>query len=389
MDSLPSLPMATPYIWPDGEHDDDDEEEVCEPPAASTASRSPGFAFLQAQMLKSDGMSDAAKRTLMKMLQEQNVELRGPAKTAKAATSSPVTTVIDSTMDDETVLHLAANGQISFLGSILAIIDKHPLNSVSSKHIIKEVALTVNPSRTPGLLDAREMVLAALHFLSQTFTPSSDEDEDIVALPLIRPLSITGDLERRSYEKIVPWELDEIIQGVAALEERFYSSEADYPWLSREKFLPPSLRSAPDLDGFLLKGTLPEQLQKHLPTKGGKAGTKQTKKKAAPKAQAQQSSVRESSADDETLESSKPPSAKKRKTSSSPSSSLKLKATADPVRAEALRIYAATNNNADAETTSDEDDLLDHDDDNGDDINDNNNNDDVDDDETEDDDESD
>lgn len=54
-------------------------------------------------------------------------------------------------------------------------------------------------------------------------------------------------------------------------------------WLSREKFLPPSLRSAPDLDEFLLKGTIPEQLQKQLPTKG-KGSTKQIKKKAAPKA---------------------------------------------------------------------------------------------------------
>lgn len=356
MDSLPSLPMATPYLWPDGEHED--EGQVFEAPTSSAA-RSPGFAYLQAQMLKSDGMSDAAKHTLMKLLQEQNVELKGPAKIAKAATSSPATTVIDSTMDDETVLHLAANGQISFLGSILTVIDKHPVASVSSKHIIKEVALTVNPSKTPGLLDAREMVLAALHFLSQTFSPSSDGDEEIVALPLIRPLSITGDLERRSYEKVAPWELDDIIQGVAALEERFYSSEADYQWLSREKFLPPSLRSGPDMDEFLLKGTVPEHLQKQMPTKG-KSSTKKTKK-AAPKAKQAQSAMRESSADDETLE-SKPPASKKQKTESSPTlPTLKLKATADPVRAEALRIYATTNN-PDVEETSDDEDDIDQDD---------------------------
>ena len=278
---------------------------------------------------------------------------------------SPVTTVIDSTMSDETVLHLAAHGQISFLGSILAVIDQYTLGcSVSSKHIIKECALTVNPSRTPGLLDAREMVLAALHFLSQTYqqpprTNGDDEDNDdtasMISLPLIRPLSITGDLERRSYEKAgTAWKLDDtMLTKVATLEEHFYSSETDYRWISRDKFLPVALLAAPDLDDFYLKGTLPRQLQlqqqqqqQSVKGAGRTAASKpQTKKKSSTSGTG--SSKKQAAAAPKTKKSKSPAKTTPTihlKTKKAKTTTTTTATTGDAVRAEALRIHDETTN---------------------------------------------
>lgn len=263
MDHLRSIPIASPYPWSDSvEIGKDADENECDSKINHFSSERivrGGFWYIQSQLLKKDSnLSDSTKRILLRYLRELKVELL-PFRSGTAnegLTPSPVTTVLDNTMVEETVLHLAVNGQISLFGSILAVIDEHPDSSVSSKHIIRECALTVNPSRTPGLLDAREMVLAALHFLSQSF----HDDNFLVSLPLIRPISITGDLERRSYEKVSQWTLPNIIEGVAALEDHFYGCEIDFTWLSRGKFVPQTMNSAPV--EFLLRGILPEYLQK-------------------------------------------------------------------------------------------------------------------------------
>jgi len=407
MNSLPSIPLATPYPWPEEEEEDDggstSEQDAPTPPphttvaATSSTPVAPGWAHLETQLLRkskqqnhdnnnnSDGlMSDAAKRTLMRLLREQKVQLHGHTNNTGGSErsssamrtdqhhpinnhkpKSPVTTVIDSTMSDETVLHLAAHGQISFLGSILAVIDRYSLGcSVSSKHIIKECALTVNPSRTPGLLDAREMVLAALHFLSQTYQPSgvdgdddNDSDAAMISLPLIRPLSITGDLERRSYEKAgAAWHLDDrMLTQVAALEEHFYASETDYRWISRDKFLPVALLAAPDLDDFYLKGTLPRQLQlqqqqQSVKGAGRTAASKQqpTKKQSSTSGTGGSTSKKEAAAAPKTKKSKSPAKTtptihlKTKKAKTTATTTTTTTTTGDAVRAEALRIHDET-----------------------------------------------
>lgn len=269
------LPLATPYHWPD----DDDDFIPSQLHSSSETTYGSGFSYLQSQLLASD-MSGPAKRILVDILKDGKVELKGtppPKKRYGKKVSSLCTTVLDSSsMNDSTVLRLAGEGQISFLGSLLTVIERGGHAPVTSKYLVQTCALTVNPAKTPGKLDAREMVLAALHFLTQecdssvaTVTVVEDDGSILypeTIMPLIRPLSITGDLERRSYEKSYVWSLADIMPQVTALEEHFYEGGHEYRWLPREKFLP----ATQDVEArrqFLLKGHMPGATK--LPT--GKA----------------------------------------------------------------------------------------------------------------------
>ena len=92
MDSLPSIPLATPYPWPEEDEEDaggnTSEQDTTVAAATSSTPAAPGWAHLETQLLRkskqnhddnnSDGlMSDAAKRTLMQLLREQKVQLHG------------------------------------------------------------------------------------------------------------------------------------------------------------------------------------------------------------------------------------------------------------------------------------------------------------------------
>lgn len=260
---MSSIPLATPYPWPD---EDDFAPSTRVEEEGFSASSGSGFGYLQSQLLSSSEMSGRAKRILVDLLDEENVKLKGsPPKIKKRKQKKKlVTTVLDSSMSELTILDLAAAGEISLLGSLLSVIEDANGVAVASKTLLQTCALAVNPAKTPGLLDAREMIMAALHLLSQEYyhdsssysvEDDSDSPDDFPVLPLIRPLSITGDLERRSYEKCYDWMLADILPQVAALEEGFYNAGNDYKWLPREKFLP-AIKDADTQRQLLLRGRI-------------------------------------------------------------------------------------------------------------------------------------
>eukprot|EP00536_Pseudo-nitzschia_multiseries_P011557 jgi/Psemu1/308338/fgenesh1_kg.401_\ len=101
-------------------------------------------------------------------------------------------------------------------------------------------------------MDAKDMILAALHFLS---SKSETKSTYTLGLPLIRPLQVYGDLERRNYEKVGDWKLEEIKEKLLRAEEIFLSSPSSWEWQKRESW---SLRlSVADEESLFMKGTVP------------------------------------------------------------------------------------------------------------------------------------
>lgn len=274
------IPMASPYPWPDSIEDGGDEAPRCLD-LLQRQHVGAGMVYLQTSLMTSDDnrISNSAKHKLMELLNEHQVTLKRPPSSSspkstqqsspkKKKTSRPTTIIDSSSMTDDTILQRA--GDISLLGSLLSVIDGNKGAQVSSKRLIAECVLAVDPRRTNGKLDGKEMVLAALHFMAQEWTPTLNDDEGdkYPSLPLIRPISITNDLERRNYEKACDWDLQEILPSVFALEERFYngstcintssssSIEEYYKWMGRERFLP-VLDSADERRQLMLRGDMP------------------------------------------------------------------------------------------------------------------------------------
>jgi hypothetical protein len=231
-------------------------------------------------------LSESAKHILIHLLQQENIQLksyrcnnRTPATTTTTTTTANLiktedggrisgvmslsTTqgsksnrkVIDpNSMTDEDILDLAYKNETSLFGSMLFVIDEYIQKEgrtaitsssttttiripVATKYILQKCMLTVPPHHTPGLLSARDMILMALHFLCQEYTPSdtigctvnvsSSKDDalsprPILLLPLLYSVSNFGDLERRSYIKALDWDLPTILPQLLVLEQDFY-----------------------------------------------------------------------------------------------------------------------------------------------------------------------
>jgi hypothetical protein len=330
-----------------------------------SANSSTGFFYLQHELLLNKSpsqISQTAKNLLSQLLDEHNVNIMSstcsqehthnePSSSAPSSVAAVknhkrrvVTTVVtDTDMSDETVLEMAAAGELSFLGSLLSMIEQGgdgtdhtirtnmdpPVDSVTStttttttstRTLIRTCSLAVPPAHVPAAMDCKEMVMAALHFLSTvpvdvtvptstptptpTLTqslPNADadmEDTDTfihtatatatasiiqntrTPTPLIRAHQMTPDLEKRSYQKVGDWKLADILESqVAELEQVFLSGSKEYAWLGREHFCPrlPVTTVAEDKDYamLLLKGSPPVHA-----IKPKKAAPVQRKKKA-------------------------------------------------------------------------------------------------------------
>lgn len=223
-----------------------------------------GLTLLQEQAPR---MSFAAKVILKNLLQDHLVtDLTLDSSTALAPPRKRPRKPIDSTMSDERVMQLAQEGELSFLASLLKVIEEEEDDVVTTKLLIKACCLAVEPARVPALCDAKEMVMAALYFLSQPVEISSKGVFPTV--PLIQPVHGGSDLEKRSYRKAGDWTMKDpvLLELVLNLEQVFYYT-IDYKWLAREHMCP-TLPSGRDL--LLLKGSPP-------------AFATKTKKPAAPR----------------------------------------------------------------------------------------------------------
>lgn len=213
--------------------------------------RGAGFRYLQQQLLLSDELDDSQKDLLRQILvNDHQVHLENDNDIALQPSfnlpsrSWKTLKTIDSNMSDETVLQFAKQvpSSMSLLASILKVLDDDG-GSVSAKAFLKTCALTVRPGMVPPMMDAKDMVLAALQFLSET-------------TEWIRPVQAQSDLEKRSYEKVGGWKFTEILAQVAELEDVFYEGATDLTWMPRTRFVPP-MQNPVEEDLLLLKGNAP------------------------------------------------------------------------------------------------------------------------------------
>jgi hypothetical protein len=162
---------------------------------------------------------------------------------------------------DENVLQMAATGELSFFGSLLTTIEdggdstdaSYSVTSTSTLTLIKMCLLAVPPASTPAAMDRKEIVMAALDFLSSVPPPPNADETDTRAdaaihtagstdqlrlLPLIRPQQMSPDLENVSYQKVGHWKLVEIESQVATLEQVFCTAAKSMHGLLGSAFVP-------------------------------------------------------------------------------------------------------------------------------------------------------
>jgi hypothetical protein len=292
------LPIAPPFAW--HEHDDDDNDDYdgnhqnrsstsntakIKRPSSSSLMIGSGFCYLHHGISSNFFSNDGTKQILSGLLQEHGIPTQMGTNNSihrsypdirplKRPRNRP-SIILGDDMNEDALLSLSSFSKkqeknVSLLGSLLSILDRDDTGApISAKILVAKCALTVNPASAPGNLDAREVVLAALQFLSQEYNPhdgSSVDDMDSIELPnlpLIRPVAILGDLERRNYEKVGDWTLTDILPSIFVLEDHFYHCYSDYRFLPREKFLPITNDINEDEKRRLLwKGEVPNRIVK-------------------------------------------------------------------------------------------------------------------------------
>ena len=117
--------------------------------------------------------------------------------------------------------------RLSYLQSFLSVLQDEMQNGssggVPARVLLKRCCLTIAPSRVPAALDAEEMAMAALEFLSSTFQPSSSVVPSPPKLPLIRPVKEENDIKKRCYVPVGTWQLDDpiFVAAMNVLEDWF------------------------------------------------------------------------------------------------------------------------------------------------------------------------
>jgi hypothetical protein len=245
------IPLATPFPWAG-------EKQIA--PVISRNPKGSGKVFLQ----NSETISVGAKKILATLLGDDllkpidssdTVALKKLATPRIFSRSAKKRRAADASMDHDTILRLSQDGKLSLLGSILQMV-KDSSTPVSAKDILKQCLLAVSPGSVPATMDAREYVLAALHYLSagggQTDAESSDMPNKSL-LPLIRVVDADDDLEKCSFG---PVELSVSGDDFELLETGFETSARSRVWLSRVHMVPPDLNNEDEAQLFL-KGTIP------------------------------------------------------------------------------------------------------------------------------------
>ena len=208
-------------------------------------------------------MGSVAQNLLRNLFHQHGVEINDEAAESSWADKVYGYTVADPDIQaksaalvdtpDADIQKRAKAGEISLFLTILQIIDDNPAGPIPTKELFKTCCLAVNPADVPGSMDAKEMVMGALQFLSREFESNSHE---LVSLPLIRPAQELADLERRTFHKHGDWTLNDTLkEQVWRLEQIFVSSPSNWKWLKRE-FHSPRLSSKDEIS-FFLKGAIP------------------------------------------------------------------------------------------------------------------------------------
>jgi hypothetical protein len=187
--------------------------------------------------------------------------------------------VVTSSMRDDGILDLVAQSKASLLGSICFLFcnSNTEVNNkdvtgaagdvrsksgagtiagvaLSAMQVVKQCGLAVDPLHSPGRMDARDVVLAALYFLCETsylkrtgaVTTINTTTTTTAATSSTATTSTAADLLKQSYEKAYDWQWAEVQDdAMGELEEAFYRDDpGHYDYLSRKRFLPASFDNA-------------------------------------------------------------------------------------------------------------------------------------------------
>lgn len=239
------ISCASAYPWAE------DERQIQISSGNKRKRKGSGFAVLEQALLDST-TSIRAKEILTDLLGNDTMEeasddsrLLATMALTKQTSPPPSLETINpnAPLPDQQILSMAQDGRFSLLGSIVRVVRESIVTPVTVKQILKTCILAVQPGTLPADMDAKDMILAALLFLSST------HKSEYWKLPLIRPVQEDVDLEKLSYE-LVGSPTEAQLQWLDAA----FSSSAD-KYLAREKYCP---RLDKDDEGpLLLKGTIP------------------------------------------------------------------------------------------------------------------------------------
>jgi len=216
-----------------------------------------GLALLRKESLGSESkLGNIAKNILMNLFHQHGIELNGEMESDEnkfkgIGLSDRALRVPSPTGKTEIVLETESGNKSLFI-ALLKAVTESSTGTTSTRQILGKVCLLLQPGSLPGIMDSKDIVLAALHFLSSNDETKSDH---VLRLPLIRPLQAYGDLEKRTFEKVGDWKLEDIKGKLSRMEEVFLSSPSSWKWQKRESL---SLRlSQADEESFFMKGTIP------------------------------------------------------------------------------------------------------------------------------------
>jgi hypothetical protein len=185
------------------------------------------------------------------------------------------------TDSEKKVVNEARKGKFSLFLSILTIIEEH-VDPIPTKYVLRKLSLILRPSDVPPIMDSKDIILAALHFLSSTYECESDE---FLSLPLIVAAQTYSDMEKRNYQKATPWTLDSIKDKIMKMEDLFFRSPTSYKWLPREVLTPSTLFADEERD-FFMKGFLSESISARKNRSGEAAARKRRRQEAKARAAA-------------------------------------------------------------------------------------------------------
>ncbi len=206
-----------------------------------------GLAMLRKESLGSESkMGNVAKNILMNLFHQHGIELDGEMESDENKFKGI------GLSGKEEPENKSSQGNKSLFVALLKVVSESSNSIVSTRQFLSKACLLLQPGCLPGILDSKDMVLAALHFLSSSNETKSDH---VLRLPLIRPVQAYGDLEKRNYKKVGDWKLEDIIVKLSRMEEIFLSSPSSWKWQKRESL---SIRlSREDEESFFTKGTVP------------------------------------------------------------------------------------------------------------------------------------
>mmetsp|Transcript_30743 Transcript_30743/g.35053 ORF Transcript_30743/g.35053 Transcript_30743/m.35053 type:complete len:268 (-) Transcript_30743:100-903(-) len=237
---MESLPRASPFAWAD---DDEQSSRIL-----IKKRKGSGLSFLQNKNIQGE-----AKRIMLNLL-EADPETQDTSHLATSlfyANGGLPASVADEKTEESDIIRLAQEGNLSLFLSILRHFDQQTTSlgsSVPTKTILRSCVLAVNPSCTPGNLDAKDMVLTALQFLS-----CSASLDGRIKLPLIEATDQNLDLEKRIYNKVGQWKWADFENNTALSELEMLFNLSP---IGREKFVPRFL-SDEDEQPLLQKGVIP------------------------------------------------------------------------------------------------------------------------------------